>query len=453
MAEDLGCNYEKSELHQKANALMNQWLEIVESSPESLYPEYDFNAQCELAKGHQKKMEEGKLNIRVGLKVDFSYKDLESYTNIFPTDDPLLVSLLAKRYLECIDEESKCVGVKHFPNLIHSQTKDPHVLIDKSIALDLSQLEIDSIKPMLQSVASKACTIMVSHIPVIGEDGKNKICTLNPSCISFIREGMNFDELIITDELQVMKPVLFEVWDQKYRPSDPEAQKEWDKIMWSPNFEIFQFSSDRTGEENRKLYYENKKKEFDKRYTLVFKTIANKRCSPKGECSPTQIKEINSELMDEDVSQRSISALKAGNDMIMVFQEGGKQKKRLSTMIPKIVEAIEDKTLDEEQINQSVLRVLRRKEKTYGDDLYKNFDFSDENKTPEEILKTLSREEKVKQLLIISAASPGETPLAYNLEVGAAYYFNYATYPEHNPTPYRPKIPLLRMGDFPGLID
>ncbi len=428
--------------------LIGKWEKISKKMIEENYPEYDFKKQCEQAKRDNTKHKEADLHIRVGMQIDFG-NSRETYSpTIFNSKDPLLISLLAKSYLKCVEPSKSCTGVKHFPNLSIVKKDNPHLSVSKKNNFDVRKKKFDDIYPMLQSVQSGACTIMTSHIPFIGKSGDNKICTFNPECISFIRNELGFSGIIIADEIQVMLPAMYEYWDSEFRPSDPDEQKGWDKNIW----ELTEKESSKT-----KDYWTNHKEILMRKASYVFSIIKKEKCS-NGICSEKEKRHLMSLILDKDSSKRLSLSIMAGNDMTFVFHEGGKQKKRLKSMIQNIESSVIKKEIKLENINESVLRILEKKHQQFNETLYQNSSLSGTNRTPSKLLKTLTLKEKIKQMVIVSGAFPGETKVAYDSEMGAVYYFrggvnNYrgVLQKEYDAKNYTPKIPLLRLGDLVGL--
>lgn len=98
----------------------------------------------------------------------------------------------------CLDDNMGCC-LKHFPG--YGNSKDTH----KGIAVDnrpLTQLEQNDFIPFIAGINAGAPAVLVSHNIVSALDGKLP-ASLSPAVHRLLRYDMNFDGVIITDDLSM----------------------------------------------------------------------------------------------------------------------------------------------------------------------------------------------------------------------------------------------------------
>ena len=185
------------------------------------------------------------------------------------------------------------------------------------------------------------------------------------------------------------------------------------------------------------------KAEVERKILRLSKRIYQQRCA-ETECPPS-ISSVENELRDTDAAGRVTEAIKAGNDMVIIFQAPGRQKKSFTRLIAAMEKSVQEGTIDSKFIDASVLRILQRKEQIFGSALYSNIE--EDINTPQLLLDVLSLNEKLHQMLIVSGNFPNEIDLAYEMGMGGIMFFDPAS--KHNrPSKAQSKIPLLKMTDF-----
>ncbi len=378
-----------------------------------------FEEMCKKGNNTKERMVSSNTHIALGLHTDFGEI---SYTSWLRNIDPDELSFENGAYLSCANNNPiACTGTKHFPNLSISGLIDPHVQVSKSASFDMRDSKhFPLIIPSLNSVKSGACTIMTSHIPFTNKNGNTELCSINKSCIEYIRKEMNFNGLIVTDEIMVMKPVLYEIWSQKYKPIDMLKLEEWNDIIWKVDTSVPLDPS--TAEE----FYEAIENVFDRKFNYVYNSLLNRECGGEKYCNDNIKENIKNDLLDINGSQRAESAILAGNDLIMVFHEAGQQEIRLNKMVESLASSAMNNTVLLKRINESVLRILKKKESIFGKDLYKNTGLDLAEYTPNHLLNFLTIKEKIKQVILPSGEWPGETELGIKLEMGSLYYMGPA---------------------------
>ena len=76
---------------------------------------------------------------------------------------------------------------------------------------------------------------MTSHLPV-KVNKKVLPCSQTKKCISYLTSDLNFNGIIISDELLGMTPVLSYQWDKIIAPYVPELEKaQWNQEIWYLN--------------------------------------------------------------------------------------------------------------------------------------------------------------------------------------------------------------------------
>ena len=366
---------------------------------------------CDQAKKTSARMKQYGNHIDVGLGIDV--KSNKTYRKTHFSDNPMWNSIIAEEYLKCFETSHACTGVKHFPG-IGQLSADPHSKSAVEVQ-DTKSLKDADLKPFYSSINAGACTVMVSHSKVKLSENRIEICSFNPDCIALIRKGLNYDGLIVTDELMYMaaahEPLLDQQFD-RFRMLEPKLAATWSTLSAS-----------------------NKISELSK-------LLIAERC-PKDKTCPKEIMtEINDLITDEAGYYRNLAALKAGNDILLQFRFPEKTK----SLVPGMTELIKrllltaqnDSTLTA-NINASSLRILKRKELIFKKKLFKKFP---QFKNIEDLHNSLSLEQKIKQMIFIWGWN-NYPHTADELELGGFYTLSLnVLYKEKKTT-----IPLLRIVD------
>jgi LmbE family N-acetylglucosaminyl deacetylase/beta-glucosidase-like glycosyl hydrolase len=134
---------------------------------------------------------------------------------------------------------------------------------------------------------------------------------------------------------------------------------------------------------------------------------------------------LNMQAIEEYAGQQGISgpfigeiaamAFAAGTDMVIIYPAPEKAEGIILAVVESARKAIKDGRLSEQEVNDSVARILREKERIFGKPLASS-------------LKTMSLEDKICQKIIIDTYGDAETALKYNL--GGIHVREYKVIPK-----------------------
>lgn len=113
--------------------------------------------------------------------------------------DEKVVSDLGVQTMKGIEESGVIPVVKHFPG--HGDTSvDSHVGLP-SVDNDLERLKSFELIPFANAIENGADVVMVAHILMLKIDGENPSTMSKTIITDILREQMNFDGVVITDDM------------------------------------------------------------------------------------------------------------------------------------------------------------------------------------------------------------------------------------------------------------
>lgn len=142
------------------------------------------------------------LNMNLAPVVDVGRGDLEKHLEgrIFG-EDPQAVAMLGKTVVKYLQDNGVMAVAKHFPGLGRASL-DPHYHLPR-IDADLKEMEEINLPPFVAAMDGGVSAIMTSHAIYPALDSERP-ATLSPAILTqLLREKMNFDGLIMTDDLEM----------------------------------------------------------------------------------------------------------------------------------------------------------------------------------------------------------------------------------------------------------
>jgi len=114
--------------------------------------------------------------------------------------DEKTVSKFISSAIRGLQTEGILACAKHFPG--HGGTEiDSHDSLPV-LKRDLKELNQQELKPFIKAAKSRVELIMMSHIIVEAIDTKRP-CSLSDKCYRYLRDSLKYDNLIITDDMQM----------------------------------------------------------------------------------------------------------------------------------------------------------------------------------------------------------------------------------------------------------
>lgn len=114
------------------------------------------------------------------------------------SDDADICARYSVAIIEGIIEGGLFPCAKHFPGL-GSAKIDPHIGI--SIADESADFQGKHFLPFMKAISANVPAIMTTHLIAPSLDDSNKIATISPKMIKILREKLNFNGVIISDDL------------------------------------------------------------------------------------------------------------------------------------------------------------------------------------------------------------------------------------------------------------
>jgi len=142
------------------------------------------------------------LNMNLAPVVDVQRGEPEKHLKdrIF-SEDPEMVALLGRTVVRSLQRNGVLAVAKHFPGLGRASV-DPHFELPK-IEVDMDELEDINLIPFRAAIEEGVSAIMTSHA-IYPALESNRPATLSSIVLTqLLRERMGFDELIITDDLEM----------------------------------------------------------------------------------------------------------------------------------------------------------------------------------------------------------------------------------------------------------
>jgi beta-N-acetylhexosaminidase len=115
-------------------------------------------------------------------------------------DDPDLVGRLGAALIHGLEDSGVAACAKHFPG--HGDTDlDSHLDLPV-VSQSRSRLEDVEMRPFRSAVAAGVASVMTAHV-MFPEIDERLPATLSPSIISLLRDGMGYDGVIVSDDLEM----------------------------------------------------------------------------------------------------------------------------------------------------------------------------------------------------------------------------------------------------------
>ena len=142
------------------------------------------------------------LNMNMAPVVDVRRGEAEKHLSgrMF-SDDPQMVSRLARIVIQVFQKNRVMAVAKHFPGLGPAQI-DPHFDLPR-ITLDEVEMEEVNLWPFRESIEEGVVAIMTSHAVYPGLDPDNPATLSHKVITQLLREKLGYDGLVITDDLEM----------------------------------------------------------------------------------------------------------------------------------------------------------------------------------------------------------------------------------------------------------
>ncbi len=148
-------------------------------------------------------------------------------------EDPILVSLFARRFIDGLQEGGIAATAKHFPG--HGDTNlDSHLNLP-TVPVSRARLDSIEIPPFAAAIDEGVKVVMSAHIALSQMPSGEQPATLSPYLLhTVLRDSLGFEGLIVTDALNMGGIV------NRYSPGEAAVgavQAGTDMILFSPDFE------------------------------------------------------------------------------------------------------------------------------------------------------------------------------------------------------------------------